>query len=306
MRRATLISFAALACRHEHPLDTGLDEPVRVADGFFLAGDLPVADDGPAVTSIESVSGVAFVGADDRSLRGRTDDDAWALGVRFESLGTGWWVHTVGDEAAQFPGERDFALSYDLGAVPPGLHTLSIAAIDGDGARGEPIAADLCVLDDAMPAGFNPCDPTQPPPAAVIALSWNRPVDLDLVARGPHGERVSWKSPTTDPGADEDDPTIGKLDRDSNAGCISDGRNSEAIVWSEAPMRGEWSAYVDLFDACGEADVTYTVVFYHAVPHDDGTLRLAEIDRRTGILVAQFDAYGGAKPPLFVLSGELP
>ncbi|HWB76477.1 MAG TPA: hypothetical protein VG755_16030 [Nannocystaceae bacterium] len=310
MRRAALIvSLFALACRNELPFDTGLFEPVRLEEGFFLDGELPVAASGPAVTSVETSSGFALVGADGRARRGRADDDAWALGVRFADVGTGWWVHTVGDEAAQFPGERDFSLSYDVGIVPQGTYTMRLAAIDGDGARGEPYDFDICVLDDAMPANFNPCDPSNPdlpPPAAAIVLSWNRPVDLDLVARGPDGERVSWKAPTTDPAATEDDLDVGRLDRDSNAGCIADGRNSEAIVWEAAPTSGEWSAYVDLFDACGEADVTYTVVFYHAVPHGDGTMRLAEIDRRTGNLVAQLDAYGGAKPPLFVMSAELP
>jgi hypothetical protein len=67
-----------------------------------------------------------------------------------------------------------------------------------------------------------------------------------------------------------------------------------------------YSAYVDLFDACGEPDVTFTVVVHRRREQADGTLRLEETERRRGTLVSQFDAYGGAKPPLFVVSVELP
>jgi hypothetical protein len=193
------------------------------------------------------------------------------------------------------------------------LHALRVAAIDENGRRGPLTDLDLCVLDDAVPGGLNPCDPTLPPPAVVIGVAWNRDVDLDLVLEGPDGKIVRWKSPTTampvdgvvpDPAIE--DPTTGKLNRDSNAGCIADGRNAEAVVWAEPPTAGVWSAYVELFDACGEADVTYTVSVYRRRERDDGTFRLEETERRIGNLVAQFDALGGAEPPLYVLSTELP
>lgn len=313
MRRSLIAVLSLVACRDEARVHVGFDQPVRVEDGFFLEGELPTADDGPRVTSLETASAIAIVGQDGRTLRGRSTDDAWAMAVRFTSLGSGWWQHDVGDLAAQFPGERDFALSYDLGTIPPGLHALAIAAVDEEGRRGEPTELDLCVLDDAVPAGLNPCDPTLPPPAAAIVVSWNRAVDLDLVVEDPDGRKIRWKAPTAAspvdgevPEEDVEDPSVGKLARDSNAGCIADGRNSEAVVWEEDPPAGLWSAYVDLFDACGEDDVTYTVVAYHRRMRDDGTLRLVELARKTGTLVAQFDAYGGAKPPLFVLSTELP
>lgn len=314
MRRTTALLLLFAACRDEVELTSGLDEPVRVEDGFFLEGELPIADDGPTITSIESTNGIATTGQDGRSLGGRVQEPAWAIGVRFVTLGTGWWVHEVGDISALFAPDRDFAVLYDIGAgIPPGLHALRIAAIDSDGARGPEYDLDLCVLEDAVPGGLAPCDPTIPPPAMVIGVTWNRGVDLDLVIEAPSGKRVTWKTPTSatpEGGAVPDDaledPTIGKLNRDSNASCRIDGRNAEAVVWDEMPERGDWSAYVDLFDACGEQDVTFSVAVYRRREQDDGTFRLEEIDRNAGTMIAEVDAFGGSKPPLFVLSTELP
>lgn len=314
MRRTITIALALAACRADLPYHTGLDEPVRVVDAFFHEGDLEAASDGPTITSLESSSAIALTGQRDRSLAGRAEDDAWSIGVRFADLGTGWWIREVGDVAAQYPGERDLSLAYEIGAgIPQGLHTLDVVAIDEDGRRGPPAELDLCVLDDPDAAALNPCDPTLPPPALVVSLTWNRDVDLDLVVEGPGGKQVKWKSPTTAPVPDDgvvpddalDDPTVGRLNRDSNTACIADGRNAEAVIWEEAPS-GTWSAYVDMFDACGETEVSWSMVVYRRRERDDGTSRLVEIERRTGNLVAVFDAFGGAKPPLYVLSVELP
>lgn len=317
MRRITMLAALAgpvAACRDEAPVRTGFDEPVRVVDGFLREGDLPIADGGPEVTAVEVTNAIALMGQRGRGLGGRVDDDTWAIGVRFASLGSGWWIHEVGDIAALFPGERDFALAYDVGTgIPPGLHALRVAAIDGEGRRGPPIDLDLCVLEDAVPAGSNPCDPTLPPPAVVIGVAWNRDVDLDLVVETPGGKRVSWKAPSTAtpedgvvPEGDLEDPHVGRLDRDSNAGCHADGRNSEAVVWEEDPSAGTWGVYVDLFDACGEEDVTFTASVYRRRVREDGTFRLEETERRRGTLVADYDAYGGAEAPLFVVAVELP
>jgi hypothetical protein len=315
MRHALLgLAWLCIACRDESPLRSGLDQPVRVEDAFFREGELGVADDGPTITSLEATSSIALIGQAGRKLGGRADEDTWTIGLRFAELGTGWWIREVGDLAAQFPGERDLSLTYDVGAgIPPGIHALRIAAIDEHGKRGEPVDFDVCVLAAPVTAGLNPCDATIPPPALVITATWNRDVDLDLVVESPDGKLVRWKSPTTAepengvvPERALEDPTVGRLDHDSNAACIADGRNEESVTWEDAPAAGVYSAYVDLFDACGEADVTFTVVVYRSHASDDGTSRLEELTRSTGNLVAQFDAYGGAKPPLYVLSIELP
>lgn len=318
MRRATrpaiVIALLGVACRDEVELRTGLDQPLRVATGFFLEGELPVADDGPTVTAIEVTNAVALIGQDDRGLGGRTSDDTWAIGLRFATLGSGWWVNEVGDISALFPGERDFGLSYALGGgIPEGLHTLHVAAIDERGRRGQAIDLELCVLDDAVPVGLGPCDPSVAPPAMIVGLAWNRDVDLDLILEGPSGKRISWKSPTSGtptngvvPDEMFDDPTLGRLNRDSNAGCITDGRNSEAVVFHELPEDGPWSAYVDLFDPCGEVDVTFTVAVYERRERNDGTFRVDEVQRRGGTIVPQFEAYGESNEPLYVLTAALP
>lgn len=315
MRAAWPIAMVSLvACRDEVPLRSGLDQPLRVEDGFFLPGRLPAVATGPVITSVESANAIVYLGQDGRTLGGRAQDDAYAIAVRFSSLGSGWWTHEVGARASLFPGERDFSLVYDIGGgIPPGLHALSIATIDRLGRRGPAVELDLCVLDDPEVGGLNPCDPSVPPPAAVIGLQWNPDVDLDLVVETPEGKRVSWKAPTTAlpvdgevPDAAIDDPSVGKLDRDSNAGCIGDGRNAESLVFAAPPMAGTWSIYVDMFDACGIPAATYVVSVYRRRMRSDGTMRLVETDRRSGSLIEAYDADGGANSPLFVLATELP
>ena len=77
------------------------------------------------------------------------------------------------------------------------------------------------------------------------------------------------------------DPRVGRLTRDSDAGCALDGRNSEAIVFQEAPARGSYLVYADLFDACGEPGALFdlqgdqTVNWYYGyeVFYNLGTLR---------------------------------
>lgn len=313
MRRLACLALALLGCTGEVDASIGLLEPVRVIAGSFHAGSLAEAGEGTlAITSIESASGLVLVGERDRLVVGRTSEDAYAIGLRFAELGSGWWTVPVQDLDPSYPGERDFQLRFDVGgSVPPGSHVLALAAIDERGERGELFELEVCVRDPLLPDNLNPCDPELLPPALVIALSWDLDVDLDLIVDTPSGKRISAKTPTAYSGEgmvpDEalEDPSLGRLLRDSNAACEIDGRNAEAVVWEEFPSEtGNYLVRADLFDACGQSGALLRAVVFRRMQRDDGTWALRETQRVDG---AMFDiqASGGAGTPLYLMTVEV-
>lgn len=311
--RVVMVTLAVvLGCGASVEEPVGYGEPLRVVGGSFEA-ELPARGDGGVpVTSVDTASGILLVGQQGRLLSGRVGKDAYALALRFEGLGTGWWIAPVGDIDPVVPADRSFNLAYDIGAaVPTGLRRLQLAAVDERGATGTPFALDVCVIDDRLPDELNVCDASLPPAAAIISLTWDRNADLDLRVRTPSGKFVGWKRPSTVDGMGQpipddalDDPTVGRFTRDSNAECHTDGRNSEAVLWEELPGDGPYTAYVDMFEACGAREALYSVAVYRRVTRDDGTYSLEQVDERSGTLL-DLTADGGAKPPLFVLETDL-
>lgn len=314
LRSHHALGLLLCACTGEVDLPIGLLEPIRVEGGTFVES-LPEAPmkSAPLVTSIETASGIIGIGQQDRALVGRSSDSAYAIALRFAEVGTGWWVLPVQDADPMFPGERDFQLRYAVGGgIPPGLHALQLAAVDDRGRRGPIFPLDVCVRDPDVPDNLNGCDPKIPPPAVVVALAWDRPVDLDLVIETPAGKRIAWKSPssapsdgTAIPAEQLKDPKLGRLIRDSNADCVIDGRNSEAVVWQESPARGDYLVYADLFDACGEPGTLFAITVYVRRERDDGTFFLEQTERAIGSLL-DLQAVGGAGAPLYVMSFEPP
>lgn len=311
MRRAWMMVLALAACESSDGL-LGPSEPLFVEDGSFFHGTPPRRDDGVEITAVESASGIAVVGQRGRSLAGRVVDDAHALAIRVQDLGTGWWIAPVDAIDPAIGDERTFGLRYDLGAaIPPGLRRLELAAVDGNGALGPSFELDLCVLDPQLPDDLSICDPNSPPPAAAVVLHWDRNVDLDLRVRTPEGKIIDWRHPTSAPSANGgieddvlDDPTVGVMTRDSNAGCVTDGRNTEAVVWPELPGDGPYSIYVRMFDACGLRETPFEVFVYRRSERSDGTFSLEQTDARAGSLL-DLAADGGGKPSLFVLELDL-
>ena len=100
MRRLLAITLLALvpACTGEvRPL--GLGEPIRVEGATLRRGALPGSPDattGPRVTAVETSGGIWQQGQLGRTVTGRVSDDAVAIGVRLDALGTGWWTLPVG------------------------------------------------------------------------------------------------------------------------------------------------------------------------------------------------------------------
>lgn len=267
----------------------GVTEPLRLIGGSFkselLEGGLP------EITSIESSSGIATSGQLDRAIVGRASEDAFAVAIRFAELGTGWWVTPIGAIDPMTEGQRDFALRFDLGPVPAGIHRLRFAAIDAEGRSGPPSDLDLCVLDPGLLEDLSPCSDRIRPPAAAVLLSWNEDVDLDLVVVTPEGERI-----------DARHPQIGSvtLTQDSNPGCDIDARNVESVFFGEDPPPGTHLLYANLFEACGHRSASF-VLTVHRRQEVEGRERLVEVERRSGILLGA-SANGGAGAPLYVSS----
>ncbi|MCY1059637.1 hypothetical protein [Nannocystis sp. SCPEA4] len=313
MRTLALCALLLVACTGEVEQQIGLFEPLRVPDGELLDDEPPLKESGPKVTSLDTSSGILTVGQRDRLLSGRTTEDAHAIAVRFDGLGSGWWVRPVQDKNPMYPGERDFQLRHDIGGgAPPGVHTLLLSAIDEAGRRGPAFELEVCIRDDGLPDNLNACDATIPPPALVITLEWDQDVDLDLVVETPGGKKIAHATPTSGEKVDTEvpagvvkDPTTGRLSRDSNAGCAIDGRNSESVVFQEPPARGTYLIYADLFDACGAPGTLFSAAVYRRVERDDGTFALVE-DARTGGALVDLQATGGGKTPLYVMASKQP
>ena len=102
-----------------------------------------------------------------------------------------------------------------------------------------------------------------------------------------------------------DDPSTGRLLRDSNAGCEIDGRNAEAVVWEELPSEtGTYLIRGDLFDACGQPGAALRATVRRRVEREDGTWALRETERVDGV-VFDLQASGGAGTPLYLMAFEV-
>ncbi|MEO7035883.1 MAG: hypothetical protein ABI548_18250 [Polyangiaceae bacterium] len=322
--RALLLSLAlgilALGCSGQ-PQTTGLTEPVRVGYGStrntqFHSGALPgskpltneaslahVASSPPSLSlnvagSIIRESDTGFV------VSGSTSSEAVAVGIRFLDLGSGYWIVPVTGQDPTRPGTFTWSATLDFGAdIPAGLHPLAAVAIDGAGHGGTQTEADLCVASE-IPDNLSACSPASLPPTSVVSLAWDAPVDLDLRVITPEGKVVDPKHPSTAVAVDGHvDPSAkgtGIFDTDALRGCVDTAHRRENLVWQDAPSPGTYLVYADLFDACGQAAVRFTLSLNQRVPSEDGgALHLADTYERTGELLA-VDANAGTQLGLFV------
>jgi hypothetical protein len=309
---ATLIATAAAlgaGCGGQ-TASSGAGEPIQVKTATFKAGVLPgvvvapgdPAPGGPAVTAILSLSPLATAGQSGKALAGRTSTDAAAIAIGFEGAGSGYWLQPVGLPDPVNNGELTFDMSVDLApTVPTGLQNLRFVAIDAAGQAGAQVASELCIGGE-IPDNYNACDPTLPPPAAVISLAWDSAADLDLEVVTPDGRVVDPKHPST-AGKGATSAQIaagGAFDGDAQAGCRAQGRRRENLIWKQqAPASGTYLLRVNMFDACGATAAHFTLGVYTPEPTGDATSALVVRQELTGLLLGQ-QANGGAAPGLYV------
>jgi len=318
---AALLGIALSACSSQ-ATTAGLEEPVRVQFGNaqnaqFIKGALPGQ---PSLTSDQVNAGVPAVAPSvpavsvtgqavtqlqaNKAFSGLASGDAVAVAIRFEDIGSGYWVFPVGPPDLLQASQYTWKASLSFGAdIPPGLHALDFAAIDASGHSGTQNSIALCV-ESAVPDNFNACFPSKAPPSSVFSLSWDSAVDLDLQVRTPSGTLVDAKHPTTaddgDGGVDAAVPNVGTLDRDSDRGCVDDGVHREDMVWEQKPDPGSYYIYANLYDACSQPAVHFTLALYQAEAGvEAGTEQLVQTFARSGELSAA-DANGGAGIGLFI------
>ncbi len=305
-----LLALGACASDQASP-DEGIDEPLRVESGQFVAGALPgsaavTSDAGvsasPRVTDVSSATSDIEEGELGLALSGHATTDTQAIGVRFPDLGTGYWVVPIG---APDPTDNGL-LTWQFGAdfarnLPTGAHDLAFVAIGADGSSGAQALLSLCV-DTPVPDNLNACIPKRVPPKAVLSLSWDSPVDLDLIVQTPSGVIVGGKTATTVPPGTSTttSASTGVLDRDSNRACVIDGIDREDVVWETTPASGTYEVWVDLFSACGKPAASFEVALWLSETQPDGNQKLVQQPPlATGVLTA-VQANGGSAPGLFV------
>jgi len=319
----TALGVLAFACGGE-PITKEFQEPLRAQSAEFVEGGLPgsppltaeeqgqmVAPTHPYVSDFNLATSTIMVGSSSFQITGSVTTDASGVGVRFEDIGSGYWVRP----ATTLSPTNDFAFGIDANIssdAPVGKHKLLLAAIAPDGRSGTQRDIVLCLapqipdklasVDATIPG--NACDPKREPPPVVVSLAWDAAVDLDLKVVTPTGKLVDPKHPNTadpvDGSVDLEAPGVGIMDRDSNGDCRLDNRNRENLVFQTPPAPGHYLIYADLYSACGKGSVRFDVSIVSGVPGaEEGTFRQVTTFEQGGVLSAA-QADGGAKLGLFV------
>jgi hypothetical protein len=255
---------------------SGLDEPFHVSyapvgqtktiPAQFFRGELLEGTDGPATPLRTTPTRAVFQGEAGHKLSGNSGPTATAAAIRFDDLGTGYWVVPTTVLDVENPGTIKFDAVLDFGRdLPPGPHPLKIVAIDRDGHHG--VRAEPLILQ---------FQPSIPAAAAVARLTWDTNADVDLQIVEPDGTQLDRKHPRSQ-GTDPDGGTLpgtAILDRDSLASCIPDGRRQEMFIWQTLPPAGLYLAKADLFSACGEPGANFVFEFYL-----NGQLQVSQLGR---------------------------
>jgi hypothetical protein len=243
MRR--LIVMACLGACKGVPSDEGRDASLQLEGARFVRGEWPAVEDGPSIVSA-SLSQRASAGQVRGALAGELDRSALAVAIGMES-DRGYWILRAGVPLASAPSFPTFQAGFGLAPLlPSGPRNVAFRAVDGEGRFGPPVVRTIAIDALAPPKG-----------RLVISLSWNNEADLDLHVTLPNGIVIYKRNPSEhEPPPPSAGPASGpvdggRLDRDSNAGCVFDGQRSENVVWTEAPPRGHYQVRVDTFSLCG-------------------------------------------------------
>lgn len=286
---ALAAASAEASCSDGEQAHSGVTEPLSVSNGQFIPGTLPggppldggvVAgpDGGPGATGPLSVLEVDYnnvhvvPGALNKSFSGIVTDDAAAVGIALDGLGSGYWVVPVGARDPQVANASDFSATTSFDADdPPGPRNLLMVTIDANGNAGTQAATQLCI-ESRVPDNGHACDPAQPVPAVVFSLRWDANFDVDLHVIDPSGTDINPKTNPLQFAVDSGQPpaTDPKIDRDSLGHCVPDGLRQEDLVFQDYPATGPYDVYADPFDACGQPAVRFVLTIYEA--GDDGNL----------------------------------
>jgi hypothetical protein len=295
-----LLFVTFMACSGEKS-PSGFGEPIRVRNGVFKEGALPGATPGaPAITAIETSSTLLRPGQGEKTLGGRASPGSVAVAVALNGLGRGYWLLGVDGPDPLNNNELGFQALIEIARdVPAGSRELKVVAIDANGNGGPERVLPICVP-GLVPDNLSACDPNAAPPAAVVTLTWDAPVDLDLIAVAPDGRVIDAKHPRRVLGdADAGAPVVA-IDRDSNGACVLDRVQQENLVFQDAPApgSGSWLVFVNLFQACDRTSVNFRIGV-SSRQSVNGKLVLVEGDVKSGALTT-VNTNGGARLGTYV------
>jgi hypothetical protein len=271
----------------------------------------------PKVIDFSGLPRAIIPGQGDLGITGNISPNAVSVGIQMDGVDDGYWivpagapndaVHVGSDRALAYQAQADFSDD-----IPVGKKTMRVVAFDVDGNAGEQLVKDgvFCIQSPFPDPGLTACgiQKLHPnnlksfPPQAVISLTWDTPVDLDLQVETPSRQIVDPKHPTVNPPNDAGVVTGAHFDRDSNAGCSLEQTRTENLVWAFGDQpHGLYNIYVNEFDACKQQSVRFTVTVYGLVgKYDDGGgLHLDAWGTWHGELL-DFQANGGSARGLYV------
>jgi hypothetical protein len=311
----------SVACDTDPGILTGVGEPIVLSSGQFIKGTLPgippganagMADDSGAfppltVTNVTYNGTIIQPGASGEIFGGNVTEDAIAVGIALQGLGSGYWVRPTGAPDPTAPGTYGFGLTANFNPDdPPGVRSLLVVALGESGQAGIQAATPLCFI-SRIPDNGHACDPSKVPPNTVFTLRWDTNFDLDLHVHTPSGLDYSPRAPFGGPfdaGVPPRIPTgVPRVDRDSLGNCVPDGLNQEDLVFENPPPPGQYTVYVDPFASCGQPSTRFTFTLYQ-VSGPCPACSLAPITSVSGEVLASQET-GGTLVPLLVAQVNL-
>lgn len=237
--------------------ESGVTALMRVAAAQFAPGPLPAAQDGPVVTSLVTLQNAVYPGEVASPLSGSLGRGATAVALELAG-DRGYWILPAGPAAITAPEQPTFAAQLCFAtALLPGRRALRAQGRDAEGRPGPIAELELEVLAVPGPAG-----------ALVVSLRWDAQVDLDVHVQQPGGTEIwnGMKTGYSPPPGQPADPAAqaraGRLDFDSNAQCVIDGRQKENVIWPSAPPRGHYRVRVDTASLCQRDSAVWTLQLY--------------------------------------------
>jgi hypothetical protein len=263
---------------------------MQVEGATYASGDLASRADagGPVVVDTYARTSWVVPGRGGKLLSGTLGPGATALLLGVDG-DHGYWIVGASAPDTQRPDQPTFEANLAFATWLLGSEVkLRLVAVDIAGRAGPPTMVAFSVLPADPPAG-----------SLVVALSWDSEADLDLHVVDPSGNEI-WAGDIVSPKPSEGSgATVGKLDFDSNAGCVLDGRRLEAVAWAVAPA-GRYRIRVDDFSLCDAAAAhwrVYVLVDGVVALESQGVATGADArfakERGAGVLALEFDWTGG-------------
>jgi hypothetical protein len=248
--------------------DPGLRDALRVAGAQFVEGPLPPAGAGPEIVQASLSRPRVPRGDTELQLFGSLDLATTSVAVGLEG-DVGYWLVRAGLADPTVPGVLTLSGALSISPdAPLGAATVQLEAITA-GVVGPRLALPLEIVERDLPKGV-----------LVISLRWDTASDLDLHVIDAHGVEIwarhpnSWTPAPGTPSAPDAWKTGGRLDADSNAQCVIDGRAAENVSWSVAPPAGHYLVRVDTPSLCQASAARWTV---------DAVLDGASLGQATGV-----------------------